>query len=91
MIFSPPVLAWLWRVFGRNPIGFPIGANDVILAVAGAKIGRGSVLAAGSVVSLKIPEYSMVAGNIAQVCGNRKKSDTAIGIVRIPPLSPPGV
>jgi maltose O-acetyltransferase len=48
-----------------------VGAHSVILS--GAKIGKGSVLAAGSVVSSEIPPYSMVAGNPARVFASREK------------------
>lgn len=42
-----------------------IGGNSVI--TAGTRIGRNSVIAAGSIVTKSVPEYSMVAGNPAQV------------------------
>jgi acetyltransferase-like isoleucine patch superfamily enzyme len=42
-----------------------IGFNSVILK--GVKIGRGSIVAAGSVVTKDIPPFSIVAGNPAQV------------------------
>jgi acetyltransferase-like isoleucine patch superfamily enzyme len=45
--------------------GVWIGANCIILT--GAKIGKGSVISAGSVVSFEIPEYSVAAGNPARV------------------------
>jgi len=38
-----------------------IGENAIILS--GCKIGRGSVIGAGSIVSTDIPEYSIYAGN----------------------------
>jgi len=42
-----------------------IGANVVI--VDGVTIGKGSVLAAGSVVVSNVPDYAVVAGNPAKV------------------------
>ena len=42
-----------------------IGANAVI--VAGVKVGKHSVIAAGSVVTKEVPPYSVVAGNPAKV------------------------
>jgi acetyltransferase-like isoleucine patch superfamily enzyme len=42
-----------------------IGANAVI--VAGVKVGKHSVIAAGSVVTKNVPPYSVVAGNPAKV------------------------
>ena len=42
-----------------------IGANSVI--TAGVHIGRHCVIAAGSVVTKSVPEYSIVAGNPAKV------------------------
>lgn len=46
-----------------------LGANVVLLN--GVKIGRGAVIAAGSVCRNKIPPYAIVAGNPAKVVGFR--------------------
>ena len=48
-----------------------IAASCIILS--GAHIGEGSVISAGSVVSHKIPPYSIVVGNPGRVVSNRKK------------------
>ncbi len=42
-----------------------IGANSVVLA--GVKIGRGAVVAAGSIVSLDVPENHLVVGNPGRI------------------------
>jgi acetyltransferase-like isoleucine patch superfamily enzyme len=47
-----------------------LGANSVI--VAGVKIGDGSIIAAGSVVTKDIPEYTIAAGAPAKPIKNRK-------------------
>jgi maltose O-acetyltransferase len=47
-----------------------IGARVILLS--GAHIGEGSVISAGSVVSNKIPPYSIAVGNPARVVANRK-------------------
>ena len=47
-----------------------IGARVILLS--GAHIGEGSVISAGSVVSNKIPPYSVAVGNPARVVANRK-------------------
>jgi len=47
-----------------------IGEN---VSIIGAKIGKNSIIAAGSVVSGTIPDYSIVMGNPARVIGNRLK------------------
>ena len=46
-----------------------IGARVIILP--GVKIGRGSVIGAGAVVSKSIPEYSVAVGNPAKVVKKR--------------------
>lgn len=47
-----------------------IASNSVILA--GVTIGRGSVVAAGSVVTRDVPPYSVVAGSPAVIIRNRE-------------------
>jgi len=47
-----------------------IGANCIFLT--GAWVGKGSVVAAGSIVNKRIPEFSIVAGNPAKIIGKRK-------------------
>jgi acetyltransferase-like isoleucine patch superfamily enzyme len=46
-----------------------IAANSVVLA--GVKIGKGSIVAAGSVVTKDVPPYSIVAGSPARIIKSR--------------------
>ena len=48
-----------------------IGTNSVVLA--GVTVGRGSVIAAGSVVTKDIPPYSVVAGVPAKIIKKRRE------------------
>jgi len=50
-----------------------IGYNAIILS--GVTIGRGSVVAAGAVVTRDVPRYSIVAGVPAAVIGWRFQAD----------------
>ena len=52
-----------------------IGAGSTILS--GANIGKGAIISAGSVVSGKIPEYSISVGNPARVVAGRKNLFTS--------------
>ena len=47
-----------------------VGARALILP--GVKIGKGSVIAAGSVVAKNVEPYSIVAGNPAKLIRSRK-------------------
>ncbi|MFY0687748.1 MAG: acyltransferase [Cyclobacteriaceae bacterium] len=51
-----------------------IASNTIVLA--GVTIGKGSVVAAGSVVTKDVPQYSIVAGNPAKVIKNRLNGST---------------
>lgn len=53
-----------------------IGSRCIILD--GVKIGKGSVIAAGSVVTKDIPEYSVVAGIPAKVLRDRRNDEGKI-------------
>ena len=50
-----------------------VGPHSLILP--GAKIGKGSVVAAYSKVSGELPDYAMIPGNPAKVVGTTKKID----------------
>ena len=50
-----------------------IGVSAIILP--GVKVGRGCVVAAGSVLSQDIPDYSVVAGNPAKIIGTTLDMD----------------
>ncbi|PPR54568.1 MAG: 2,3,4,5-tetrahydropyridine-2,6-dicarboxylate N-acetyltransferase [Alphaproteobacteria bacterium MarineAlpha5_Bin6] len=49
-----------------------IGSNAVILT--GTKIGKGSIVSPGSVLSGEFPPYSVIVGNPARISKNRKTS-----------------
>ena len=50
--------------------------SRVIITASVNKIGTGSILAAGSVVTKDVPDYAIVGGNPAKVIKYRKISDT---------------
>lgn len=52
-----------------------IGFGAVVLS--GVTVGRGAIVAAGSVVTKDVPPYAIVAGNPARVLGERFDESTA--------------
>jgi maltose O-acetyltransferase len=46
--------------------------GDKVIILPGVKVGKGSVLAAGAIVTKDVPEYSIVAGAPARIIRNRK-------------------
>ncbi|MEX2511826.1 MAG: acyltransferase [Cyclobacteriaceae bacterium] len=67
---SPMIDQGVKRSFVKVEDDCWIAANVVILP--GVTIGRGAVLAAGSIVTRDVPPYSVVAGNPAKVIKTRK-------------------
>lgn len=54
-----------------------LGANVTVLP--GRRIGTGSIVGAGAIVTADVPPYSVVAGNPARVIGRRGGSDNRSG------------
>lgn len=50
-----------------------IGASSIVLS--GVRIGTGSIIGAGSVVTKDIPDFAIAVGNPARVIGNRFSTD----------------
>ncbi len=69
-IHIPMIDQGVTRSFVRIEDDCWIAANAIILA--GVTVGRGAVVAAGSVVTKDVPPYSVVAGNPATVVKTRK-------------------
>jgi maltose O-acetyltransferase len=55
-----------------------LGAGATILP--GVRVGRGSIVGAGAVVTKDVPDYSIVGGVPAQVIGSRKDSTTSLDL-----------
>ena len=56
-------------------IGDDVMINARTIIMPGTKIGKGVVIAAGSVVRGKIPDYSIIMGNPAKVIGRRNHAE----------------
>ena len=67
------------RTLVRIGEGTWVGSAAVVLA----DVGRHCVVAAGSVVTRPIPDFSVAAGTPARVIGDRRRADTP------PPVAPP--
>ncbi len=73
--YEDPDRPWLQQGWERKPVEIEddvwLGAN--VFVMPGVRIGRGSIVSAGAVVTKTIPEYALVAGNPARVVGWRKQ------------------
>lgn len=78
---SSEVMIWTWQHDTRSPT-FDIIKKQVTIEdycwisaraiiLPGVTIGRGSIIAAGAIVTKNIPEYSIVAGAPAKIIGSR--------------------
>jgi maltose O-acetyltransferase len=54
-----------------------IGANVTVLP--GRRIGKGSIVAAGTIVSRDVSPYTIVAGSPVRVIGDRRSNQTTLG------------
>lgn len=63
-----------------TPVGSEVSIEDNVwlasscIILPGIKVGKGAVVASGSVVTKDVDEYSVVAGNPARVVGKRNKN-----------------
>lgn len=51
-----------------------VGASSLILP--GVKVGKGCLIAAGTIVTESVPDYSIVSGNPAQIVGDTRRLDS---------------
>lgn len=63
---------------GSSPVQNPVISDDVwlgrnVIVLPGVKIGKGSIIAAGAVVSRDVPEYSIYGGVPAKLIKKRRK------------------
>ena len=56
-------------------IGNDVWIGDSAMLLPGCKIGNGVVVGAGAVVRGTIPDYAIVIGNPAQICGYREERE----------------
>lgn len=68
---QPMIMQGVRRSFVKIEDDCWIASNAVILA--GVTVGKGSVVAAGSIVTKDVPPFSVVGGNPAKVIKTRKK------------------
>jgi len=61
--------------YGKIEIGDDVWLGGNVCVKSGVTIHRGSVVAAGSVVTKDVPEYSIVGGVPAKIISSRKSSD----------------
>lgn len=62
-------------------IGKGTWIGDSVILLPGANIGNGAVIGAGAVVSGRIPEYSVIAGNPAKVIRDRRDVERATRLI----------
>lgn len=60
-------------IINKIEIGQAVWIADSAIVLSGVTIGKGAIIAAGSVVTKDVPEYSLVGGNPAKVIKYRDK------------------
>lgn len=68
-------------LLARVEIGHAVWIGDRAMVCPGIRIGCGSVVAMGSVVSRDVPPFSVVAGNPARVVGRRADPEALASMV----------
>lgn len=61
------------HTFNKVIIGSDVWLGTGVIVLSGCKIGNGTIIAAGSVVTKDVPEYVIVAGNPARVIKERNR------------------
>jgi acetyltransferase-like isoleucine patch superfamily enzyme len=75
--FEDPDVPWMKQGYERSPV---VIEDDVWLGACvfvkpGVRIGKGSIISAGTVLSKSVPPFSIVAGNPGRVVGWRKRPE----------------
>src|SRR5690606_13730549 len=77
--FEDPETPLLLQGYEKQPVVIEddvwLGAN--VFIAPGVTIGRGTIVAAGSVVNKNIPAFALVCGNPGRVIGWRKKPESS--------------
>jgi len=68
---------------GKIIVGDDVWLGTDALILSGVKIGQGSIIGAGSVISKDVPPYSIVVGNPAQIIKYRFKHTTIDKLLQI--------
>jgi maltose O-acetyltransferase len=78
--FENPDIPWMEQGYEYNPVFIEddvwLGAS--VFVKPGVRIGKGSIISAGTVLSKSVPAYSIVAGNPGRVVGWRKRPEGGV-------------
>jgi maltose O-acetyltransferase len=75
--FEDPDVPWMQQGYEHNPVFIEddVWLGACVFVKPGVRIGKGSIISAGTILSKSVPPFAIVAGNPGRVVGWRKRPE----------------